>query len=260
MRSAFLGLQRRLRPAAGQKWKPGFCVISCVQAAGIIAAPRALQRAPELARVRLRPIRTAVFIASVRLSLVVLPSVPPRTSRCGSILHLRFLLATPGLESRRRHTLLLPIFCCYVLLPSGLRAVGRLPHGYMPGLTGLGLTTRQPPCAGPATTFRGARSVPLRSARRLASSEAAPAVLDGSENGLHATDGPCPWPRPADVRPRRVQTRAHYRGPPVASRVLLSVSRAGGAAALRTACRPPTARSRGRGPATTSAARRRSRP
>ena len=32
----------------------------------------------------------------------------------------------------------------------------------------------------------------------LASSEAAPVRLDGSENGLQATDGPLPWPRTRD--------------------------------------------------------------
>ena len=37
-----------------------------------------------------------------------------------------------------------------------------------------------------------------RSARRLASSDAAPAVLAGSENGLQAIDGPLPWPRTRD--------------------------------------------------------------
>ena len=37
-----------------------------------------------------------------------------------------------------------------------------------------------------------------RSARRLASSDATPAVLDGSENGLQAIDGPRPWPRARD--------------------------------------------------------------
>ena len=39
---------------------------------------------------------------------------------------------------------------------------------------------------------RGAtqKSAVPRSASRLASCEAAPAVLDGSENGLQATDGP----------------------------------------------------------------------
>ena len=42
------------------------------------------------------------------------------------------------------------------------------------------------------------KSVVERSARRLASSEAAPAVLAGSQNGLHATDGPPPWPRTRD--------------------------------------------------------------
>ena len=42
------------------------------------------------------------------------------------------------------------------------------------------------------------KSVVPRSARRLASSEAAPAVLDGSQNDLQATDGPLPQPRTRD--------------------------------------------------------------
>ena len=37
-----------------------------------------------------------------------------------------------------------------------------------------------------------------RSALRLGSSEATPAVLDGSQNGLQAADGPLPWPRTRD--------------------------------------------------------------
>ena len=42
------------------------------------------------------------------------------------------------------------------------------------------------------------KSVVPRSARRLASSEATPVRLDGSENGLQAIDGPLPWPRTRD--------------------------------------------------------------
>ena len=41
-------------------------------------------------------------------------------------------------------------------------------------------------------------SVVPQSARRLASSEAAPAVLAGSQNGLQAADGPLPSPRMRD--------------------------------------------------------------
>ena len=41
----------------------------------------------------------------------------------------------------------------------------------------------------------------LATSRHLASSEAAPAVLDGSQKGLQATDGPLPCPRTrGDVR------------------------------------------------------------
>ena len=55
----------------------------------------------------------------------------------------------------------------------------------------------------------------LATSRHLASSEAAPAVLDGSQKGLQATDGPLPCPRTRDdVRgatqmPRTVNGTGH---------------------------------------------------
>ena len=74
----------------------------------------------------------------------------------------------------------------------------------VPGLLFVACLSRR----GPRTRndVRGARQKPAfpRSARRLVtvssspSSEAAPAVLDGSQNGLQAADGPLPWPRTRD--------------------------------------------------------------
>ena len=66
-----------------------------------------------------------------------------------------------------------------------------------------GLQAADGPLPWPRTRddVRGAtqKSVVQRSARRLASSEAAPVRLDGSENGLQGTDGPLPWPRARDT-------------------------------------------------------------
>jgi hypothetical protein len=68
-----------------------------------------------------------------------------------------------------------------------------------------GLQATDGPLPWPRTRddVRGAtqKAVVPRSARRLVSSEAAPAVLAGSQNGLQATDGPPPRPRTRDDLP-----------------------------------------------------------
>ena len=98
------------------------------------------------------------------------------------------------------------------------------------------------------------KSVVSRSARRLASSDATPAVLAGAENGLYAADGPLPWPRTRDGVRGATRSRYHH-GLPVASRA--PRPRRCDFPAPRTTWRPPTARPRGHGPETASAARRR---
>ena len=62
------------------------------------------------------------------------------------------------------------------------------------------MTKNAPPLPRTRDDVRGAtqKSAFSRSARRLASSDAAPAGLEGSENGLQAFEGPCPWPRTRD--------------------------------------------------------------
>ena len=82
------------------------------------------------------------------------------------------------------------------------------------------------------------------------------AVIDGFETGLEATDGPLPSPRTHDDV-RGASGSRHSHGPPDASQAPTPRRRL--LVAPRTSCGPPTDRFRGRGPATTSVMRRRSR-
>ena len=68
------------------------------------------------------------------------------------------------------------------------------------GLNGLQATDGPLSCPRTRDDVRGAtqKSAFPWSARRLASSEAAPVRLAGSQNGLQLTDGPLPWPRTRD--------------------------------------------------------------
>jgi hypothetical protein len=143
------------------------------------------------------------------LSLVVLPSVPPRTSRCGNILHLR---ESPG-SNPGGVTLSFANFLLLRTPPVVLRVFPGLPVG---------------------------RAWLIHAVRGCAAS---------NENSQQTADGPLPCD---DIR---VVTRSRYHcGPPVASRAPRPRRRC--LTAPRTAYRAPRARSRGRGPATTSAARR----
>ena len=114
----------------------------------------------------------------------------------------------PGLESRQRHLL----FSIFLLLNAPrvvVRVFPSLPvwRGspwllQVPLLCAKVLYNSHPatdgplPCPRTRYDVRGAtqKSAFPRTARRLASSEAAPVRLSGSEKGLQAADGPLPWP------------------------------------------------------------------
>ena len=112
VRSAFLGLQRRLRP--GRLVKAGNRVFSLIGSVCKESPDQlSLQRCD-----RCRARSTCGLPMSGKYegccSLVVLPSVPPRTSRCGSYLHRR---ERPG-SNPGSVIFFLQFFCCYALLAS----------------------------------------------------------------------------------------------------------------------------------------------
>ena len=127
--SAFLGPQRRLRPGPMRPLRqPGF-FYGAFRSQGIAEAAFSPALRPVSRAFHLRP--TDGWKAGGCCSLVVLPSVPPRTSRCGSTLHLR---ESPG-SNPGSVILFLQFFCCYVLLASFCACLqvcrGRgQPHGY----------------------------------------------------------------------------------------------------------------------------------
>ena len=184
VRSAFLGLLRRLRPGESRSNRESGFFLLCIQ----ITRNRRISF-PSSAATVVAP-GPPMSGKDGCCSLVVLPSVPPRTSRCGS--------NCISEKARARIPAASSYFCNFFAAPYSSRRIARVsrsaggpgqPHCYY---TRRGLCNRlierpaghrrpAPVSADPRRRpRRHQKPVSLRSARRLASSEAAPVRLAGS--------------------------------------------------------------------------------